>query len=356
LEVLRSIKSIQPTTTTENPTTTTCCKPVDTILLYTFILLFMMTEITVANPDAIVVGSGLAGLTVALHILDRGGSVVILEKEPKMGGNSVKASSGINHALGADQVSKFQQDTLQSAGASAQPELIDILVNKSNDAIQWFQTRIGVDLEEVGQLGGHSTPRTRRPKGGAVGWEIMSRLQKTIQEFPPEKVQLVVNTKVTQLLQDDYGKVIGVQYEESSKTAGNGDIISSQGGEIRAPHVVLCTGGFAADRSSGSLLAQYQPQFLKMGATAGEFSTGDGIKLATPVGAGLVDIEKVQVHPTGFVDLKDPSNPQNILAAELIRGIGGILVDQSGKRYVTTTIICVGVLCMIYSTINFPTG
>lgn len=79
---------------------------------------YKMTEITVANPDAIVVGSGLAGLTVALHILDRGGSVVILEKEPKMGGNSVKASSGINQALGPDQVSKFQQDTLQSAGNS----------------------------------------------------------------------------------------------------------------------------------------------------------------------------------------------------------------------------------------------
>lgn len=107
------------------------------------------------------------------------------------------------------------------------------MVNKSNDAIQWFQTRIGVNLEQVDQLGGHSTPRTRRPKGGAVGWEIMSRLQKTIQEFPPEKAQLVVNTKVTRLLQDNDGKVIGVHYDSKSD-----DNITSQG-EIRAHHVVL---------------------------------------------------------------------------------------------------------------------
>jgi succinate dehydrogenase/fumarate reductase flavoprotein subunit len=68
-------------------------------------------------------------------------------------------------------------------------------------------------------------------------------------------------------------------------------------------------------------------------ATAGAFSTGDGITLATSLGAATRDMDKVQIHPTGWVDPTDPTNPTKILAAELMRGVGGILIDDSGKRF-----------------------
>jgi succinate dehydrogenase/fumarate reductase flavoprotein subunit len=69
-----------------------------------------------------------------------------------------------------------------------------------------------------------------------------------------------------------------------------------------------------------------------MAATAGSFSTGDGITLATAVGAGTINMKKVQVHPTGWVDPRDPTNTSKILAAEILRGVGGILIDSKGER------------------------
>jgi succinate dehydrogenase/fumarate reductase flavoprotein subunit len=67
--------------------------------------------------------------------------------------------------------------------------------------------------------------------------------------------------------------------------------------------------------------------------TAVDFSTGDGIALATELGAGVVDMDKVQIHSTGWVDPAHPTNPTKILAAELMRGVGGMLINAYGKRF-----------------------
>jgi succinate dehydrogenase/fumarate reductase flavoprotein subunit len=310
-----------------------------------------MSSIIISNPDAVVVGTGLAGLTVAYHILSRGGSCVVLEKEARVGGNSAKASSGINSSAkqkeGNNGIDSFRRDTLQSAGVpvlspaesssssssenleEAKHELIDILCDQSEAAISFLTETIGADLSELGQLGGHSAPRTHRPKNGAVGWELISKFQAKLDEFPKERLQIVTNCKVTDITRDDVtGDVTGVSYELESKDS-NDSIIQRT---ISSPTVVLCTGGFAADRSDGSLISKHQPQFLKMATTAGAFSTGDGIHLATKIGADTIDMEKLQIHPTGFVDPKDPDSSSKFLAAELMRGIGGILLTDEGKR------------------------
>jgi len=67
-------------------------------------------------------------------------------------------------------------------------------------------------------------------------------------------------------------------------------------------------------------------------STQGPFSTGDGIALAENVHAIAVDMDKIQVHPTGFVDPKDPDNPNKFLAAEVLRGVGGLLLNAEGQR------------------------
>lgn len=123
--------------------------------------------------DAIVVGSGLAGLAATLSILDRGGRVVLLEKEHLLGGNSNKASSGINGCCleeddTVDTLETFRNDTIRSAGSSARLHLINALVNKSADAVAWLKDRIGVDLSLLAQLGGHSASRTHRPSNGKL--------------------------------------------------------------------------------------------------------------------------------------------------------------------------------------------
>lgn len=281
------------------------------------------------EPDAIVIGSGLAGMAATLSILDRGGRVIIIEKEHLLGGNSNKASSGINAYVegeaDADTLDLFRNDTIRSAGSSARPDLIDVLVQNSGAAVQWLRERVGVDLSLKAQLGGHSSKRTHRPSNGMAGAEIIYGLQKAIRKFEASgQVQIRVDSKVQKLLTDAQGTVVGVQFIN----VRTGDIQ-----ELRAPHVILATGGFAADRSMGSYLEQYRPELLKMPTTAGPFSTGDGITMAKELGIGTVDMDKIQVHPTGWVDPADPDNTSKVLAAELMRGVGGILINKQGKRF-----------------------
>ena len=290
-----------------------------------------------AFPDAIVVGSGLAGLAASLNILDRGGTVVIVEKEHTLGGNSNKASSGINACCPHndtynDDLETFRNDTIRSAGAAADLELIETLVSNSEKAVTWLQERAGVNLSLLAQLGGHSHKRTHRPSNGMAGAEIIFHMQKAVKKFQKSgQVKIMVDTKVERLLTQAEGqgndgspeRVIGVE----CKTADGGKI------QLIADNVILATGGFAADRSSGSYLEQYRPELLAMPATAGGFSTGDGVRLATTLGAGTRDMNKVQVHPTGWVDPADPSNLSKTLAAELMRGVGGILLNSQGKRF-----------------------
>eukprot|EP00934_Nitzschia_sp_Nitz4_P005488 Nitzschia sp. Nitz4//scaffold287_size23745//1466//3721//NITZ4_008456-RA/size23745-processed-gene-0.30-mRNA-1//1//CDS//3329545757//5478//frame0 len=284
--------------------------------------------------DAIVVGSGLAGLTTALTILDRGGTVYVIEKEPVLGGNSNKASSGINaccleqdQGRNNDTIQLFIEDTVESAGQSAQLDLIETLVGGSASAITWLQQRLSVDLSALVQLGGHSRKRTHRPVDGMVGVTLMSALASAVQEYVSSgKAKVLLETKVVRVLKNTDGAVRGVETRLT-------DVFQSTTKLIRSDAVVLATGGFASDRSNGSLLERYRPELMRMPATAGPFSTGDGVRMATSIGANTVDMEKVQLHPTGFVDPSDSDNVNKVLAAELLRGVGGILLNHRGQRF-----------------------
>lgn len=279
--------------------------------------------------DVIIIGSGLAGLTTALTMLDAGSRVIILEKEAKLGGNSMKASSGIN-ACTPDTAASFREDTLKSAGSAGNPVLVEQLVVHSHDSVMgWLRQRLQVDLSQVAQLGGHSEARTHRPWGKLpIGAEIMTKLQSAVKEFEEKRsVTIIPNAKASQLIQAEDGRVVGVVYEKQTK-----DGSTTSHNTLCAQHVVLATGGFAAGRSSSSWLAKTRPELLKLSTTAGEFSTGDGLTLATSVQANLIGMEHIQVHPTGFVDPKDPDNHNKFLAAEILRGVGGILLTPQGKR------------------------
>ncbi|GKZ01142.1 hypothetical protein MPSEU_001065700 [Mayamaea pseudoterrestris] len=285
------------------------------------------------EPDVIVIGSGLAGLTVALNVLDRGGRVVVIEKEHLLGGNSNKASSGINACCpnndtdtAVDTREAFWNDTLKSAGSSAHPDLIEVLINNSETAVTWLKERVGVDLSLVAQLGGHSAKRTHRPSNGMAGAEIIYGLQKAIKEYEKSgNLNILLDTKVTGIVVNDNGRVSGVKVASMRS--------NEMARELRAANVVLATGGFAADRSAGSFLEKYRPELLRMPTTAGDFSTGDGISLAASLGAAVVDMDKIQVHPTGWVDPANPNATTKVLAAELMRGVGGILLNEYGSRF-----------------------
>jgi succinate dehydrogenase/fumarate reductase flavoprotein subunit len=138
----------------------------------------------------------------------------------------------------------------------------------------------------------------------------------------PERVKILKKARVVKLLKDESGSVTGVEYAHNGKT------------ESAYGPVILATGGYAADFTEDSLLKKYRPELWDLPTTNGDHCTGDGQKLAMAAGASGIDMEKVQVHPTGLVDPKEPEAKVKFLAAEALRGVGGLLLDNTGKRFV----------------------
>lgn len=293
-------------------------------------LLMSTTELAMlqtTSKHAIVVGSGLAGLSAASQLIAHNIPVHLLERSPKPGGNSIKASSGINGAPTKFQPSQpfldtsFYEDTLKSAGtvlakARKQREgLISTMANSSSDAIYWLAGEKGIDLSVVTQLGGHSFPRTHRGAGQtSPGAAIVTTLLKSLKASPLFKLE--TSCLVTKFLQSGE-EVQGVEY--------------SCEGESMVLHgpVVFASGGFAGDALG--MLAHYRPDLVGFPST-NEPREGSQNLLAS-VGAQLLDMDLVQVHPTSFVDPKDHLNPVKVLAAELLRGEGGLLLHD-GKRFI----------------------
>ncbi|KAJ3352621.1 hypothetical protein HDU83_007815 [Entophlyctis luteolus] len=282
--------------------------------------------------QVIVVGGGLAGLSACHTVLERGGNVLLLDKNNFLGGNSTKATSGINGAgttaqqrLGIPDTSAiFYEDSAKSARAEIQPALTKVLTYQSGSAVEWISDSFKVDLSLVSRLGGHSQPRTHRGKEMFPGMTITYALMEKYEDLcksSPDRAKLIKKARVTKLIKNEAGTVIGVEYE------ANGTANKAFG------PVVIATGGYAADFTETSLLKKYRPEIYDLPTTNGDHCTGDGIKFSLDIGANTIHMDKVQVHPTGLVDLKDPNAKVKFLAAEALRGVGGILLDANGQRF-----------------------
>lgn len=290
-----------------------------------------------AANQVIVIGGGLSGLSAAHTVLERGGSVVVIDKNPFLGGNSTKATSGINGALTRTQISlgvkdspdAFLHDTALSAskGASDKPyPLARVLTYGSAPAVEWLQDSFGLDLSLVSRLGGHSFPRTHRGKerfpGMTITYALMEKLE-AVEKADAGLAKILTKCKVERLLTDASGSVVGCEYV---------NLKTNERHTVSGP-VVIATGGFGADFTKDSILQQVRPDLAHLPTTNGDHCTGDGIKMSQAIGAATVDMDAVQVHPTGMVHPDEPEAKVKFLAAEALRGVGGILLDRHGKRF-----------------------
>ncbi|CAH1800892.1 unnamed protein product [Owenia fusiformis] len=295
------------------------------------------TKMNSGNSDAsvIVVGGGLAGLSASIEASRLGAKVTIIEKEKNLGGNSAKATSGIN-GVGTDaqsankvtdSIDAFVSDTLSSGDGLSKEELVQVLGEKSGDAITFLKS-FGVNLTSVVQLGGHSAARTHRipptPEGkpSPVGWTIVSTLRKVVENELADKVNVLTKSTLKTILIED-GTVKGVAY-----TTEDGEQK-----ELAADAVILTAGGYANDHTETSLLAEYTPQLAKLPTTNGPWATGDVVKIGRDAGMSLIHMDKVQVHPTGFIEPTQPTHSTKFLAPEALRGCGAILLNKDGARF-----------------------
>ena len=247
------------------------------------------------------------------------------------------ASSKINNgALTKTQIKKgipddpsiFEKDIVKSSHLGKSDKgypLARVLAYGSAPAIDWLENKFGIDLSLVSRLGSHTHERTHRGKekfpGMTITYALLEKLEELAEKSQGKTVKIVSEAEVKRVLRNKEGAVVGVVYSL------NGKEFTEEG------VVVICSGGFGADFSDSSLLVKYRPDLAHLPTTNGSHNTGDGIKIATDVGADLVDMEWIQVHPTGLVNPKDPENKVKWLAAEALRGVGGIILDRHGKRF-----------------------
>lgn len=268
--------------------------------------------------DVIIIGSGGTGLTSAIQAYELGLSPVILEKMDKIGGNTTRASSGMNAAETSvqldhkivDSFEDFYNETYLGGGKQNNTELLKFFTEHGALAIDWLAQH-GIELDDLTITGGMKTMRTHRPSSLApIGGYLVTELLKWIAK---DKIPLFANIKVTDLLTEN-GQITGVKAETDQEVT------------IKADAVVLATGGFGAGKD---LLAEYRSDLLSLRTTNQPGATGDGLKLAQKVGAKLVDMNQIQVHPTVQQD-----TPHAFLIGEAVRGEGAILVDNAGQRFV----------------------
>jgi flavocytochrome c len=153
----------------------------------------------------------------------------------------------------------------------------------------------------------------------AITYALMQRLEE-LAEKEPERVQIIKKARVTGLNKEG-NKITGVTYEFGGESE-----------TVEGP-VVLATGGYAADFTETSLLKKWRPDTFNLSSTNGVHATGDGQKMVMAIGGNGIDMDKVQVHPTGLVDPKDPGSKWKFLAAEALRGEGGLLLNGDGDRF-----------------------
>ncbi|KAJ3215158.1 hypothetical protein HK099_006497 [Clydaea vesicula] len=283
------------------------------------------------SDKVIIVGGGLAGLSAAHTVLERGGNVLVLDKNPFFGGNSTKATSGINGAGTEAQIKRgipdnsliFYNDSAKSARDRIQPHLTKVLTYQSASAVEWLQNTFKVDLSLVSRLGGHSHERTHRGTEKFPGMTMTYALMETLEDLAkssPDRVKILKKANVKKLVKEN-DKVVGVEFTY------NGQTLQEKG------PVVLATGGYAADFTDTSLLKKHRPELCHLPTTNGDHCTGDGIKMVLDIGANTLHMDSVQVHPTGLVDPLEPDAKVKFLAAEALRGVGGLLLDANGNRF-----------------------
>lgn len=268
--------------------------------------------------DIAVIGAGGAGLSAAVEAAQLGASVVVVEKMPAVGGNTLRASGGFNAAGTAlqrirgieDSEEIAYYDTMKGGHWTNNPELVRTLVREAPESLEWLLA-LGADLRDIGLLSGASLARAHRPTGGTpVGPVVIDTLYNSAKD---RQVDIRTNTTALKLLTNSRGEVTGLTVRDETGTY-----------RITAHAVINAAGGFAANHHR---IADLAPTLRGFATTNSPGTTGDGIAMAEKIGARTVQMDKIQTHPTVV-----PGT--GVMITEAVRGHGGLLINRSGHRFV----------------------
>ncbi len=272
-----------------------------------------LRSLPVYRCDALVLGSGVAGLSTALAAADQGSHVMALSKGRLDDTNTRHAQGGIASAVGpTDSPELHSADSLAVGCGLSETAVVDAFTSDGPAAVEWLQ-ELGMRLDcepdgslSLGKEGGHRVARILHSGGTATGLEIQRALGAATQAHP--RIDFCQYTSGIELLKDSEGRVCG--------------LLALMGGSSSAPKPVLFEADaiVAATGGGGQLFRE---------TTNPELATGDGLAMALRAGADLQDLEFVQFHPT----ILYLAGAARFLISEVTRGAGAHLVDREGNRF-----------------------
>ena len=276
-----------------------------------------------SNYDVVVIGAGGAGFSAAITARNAGANVVLLEKMPAVGGNSLISGAEMNVArnwvqpklgINDDSPELHAQDTFKGGDGKGDMKVINVMTHEALDAAKWCRDYLGVRFEDDNLFffGGHSRKRALIPVGH-TGTEFIAKFQAKADELG---IPVITNMKAEELIKDKDGRVVGVK----ATMDGSEYTFNAKGG------VVLATGGFGANPE---MVKKYNPKIdERFKTTDAPGSTGEALYMAERAGAQLVNMGYIQTYP-----ICDPISGAIELIADA-RFDGAIMLNQEGKRFV----------------------
>ena len=276
-----------------------------------------------SNYDVVVIGAGGAGFSAAITARNAGANVVLLEKMPAVGGNSLISGAEMNAAknwvqpklgINDDSPELHAQDTFKGGDGKGDMKVINVMTHQALDAAKWCRDYLGVRFEDDNLFffGGHSRKRALIPVGH-TGTEFIAKFQAKADELG---IPVITNMKAEELIKNKDGRVVGVK----ATMDGSEYTFNAKGG------VVLATGGFGANPE---MVKKYNPKIdERFKTTDAPGSTGEALYMAERAGAELVNMGYIQTYP-----ICDPLSGAIELIADA-RFDGAIMLNQEGKRFV----------------------
>jgi succinate dehydrogenase / fumarate reductase flavoprotein subunit len=255
--------------------------------------------------DVLVIGAGLAGMRAAIAANANGANTAIISKVHPVRSHSNAAQGGINAALldRGDDWEDHAYDTIKGSDFLGDQDAIEVMCSSAGRAlIDMEHMGVTFNRDDEGRLGTRAFGGQRRARTFYVGdFTGQALLHVMFEQLIKSGVRSYEEWFVTSLIEEE-GQVAGVTALE---------IRTGQLHAIRAKTVIFCTGG------CGRL---FEP------STNALIVTGDGMALAYNAGAGLMDMEMVQYHPTTLAG-------SGVLLSEAARGEGAYLRDKDGNRF-----------------------
>ena len=276
-----------------------------------------------SNYDVVVIGAGGAGFSAAITAKNAGANVVLLEKMPAVGGNSLISGAEMNVAknwvqpklgINDDSPELHAQDTFKGGDGKGDMKVINVMTHQALDAAKWCRDYLGVRFEDDNLFffGGHSRKRALIPVGH-TGTEFIAKFQAKADELG---IPVITNMKAEELIKNKDGRVVGVK----ATMDGSEYTFNAKGG------VVLATGGFGANPE---MVKKYNPKIdERFKTTDAPGTTGEALYMAERAGAQLVNMGYIQTYP-----ICDPISGAIELIADA-RFDGAIMLNQEGKRFV----------------------